>query len=75
VSKNYRFVNRTRTHTFTLNLDLDFFELTTTLISTFIPIIPITIARMEEKWAIIASKYRYRINVDKAIKDKLVEFI
>ena len=30
---------------------------------------------MEEKWAIIASKYRYRINVDKAIKDKLVEFI
>ena len=32
-------------------------------------------ALMKEEWAIIASKYRYRINVDKALKDELVEFI
>ena len=37
--------------------------------------IPTTIVLMEEKWAAIASKYRYGINIDKAIKDKLVEFI
>ena len=30
---------------------------------------------MEEEWAIIVSKYRYGINIDKAIKDKLVEFV
>ena len=43
---------------------------------TLIPILtPTTIAPTEEKWAAIASKYRYRINADKALKDKLVEFI
>ena len=30
---------------------------------------------MEKEWAVMASKYKYRINIDKAIKDKLVEFI
>ena len=30
---------------------------------------------IEKEWAIIASKYKYRINADKAIKNKLVEFI
>ena len=30
---------------------------------------------MEEEWAVMASKYRYGINADKALKDKLVEFI
>ena len=29
----------------------------------------------KEKWAIIASKYRYGIDVKEAIKDKLVEFV
>ena len=43
---------------------------------TLIPIlIPITIALTEEKWATIASKYRYKINTDKATKDKLEEFV
>ena len=32
-------------------------------------------ALMEEEWAVMASKYGYRINTDKALKDKLVEFI
>ena len=30
---------------------------------------------MEKEWAAIANKYKYRINIDKAIKDKLEEFI
>ena len=55
----------------TLNLDPDFFKPTTTLI----PITPTTITPMEEEWAAMASKYKYGINADKAIKDKLVEFI
>ena len=42
-------------------------------------LIPIIIAPMEslikEEWAAMANKYKYRIDVDKAIKDKLVEFI
>ena len=58
-------------YTLTLNLNPNFFKPTTTLI----PITPITIAPIEEEWAIIASKYRYGINIDKAIKDKLVEFV
>ena len=44
----------------------------TTLIPT---LILTTMAWMEEEWAIIASKYGYGINIDKAIKDKLIEFI
>ena len=32
-------------------------------------------ALMEQEWAIIASKYRYGINADKASNNKLVEFI
>ena len=30
---------------------------------------------IKEEWAAMANKYKYRINIDKAIKDKLVEFI
>ena len=75
MSKNCRFVNKIYTYTFTLNLNPNFFKLTTTLIPTFIPTTSTTMARMEEEWAVIASKYRYKINVDKAIKDKLVEFV
>ena len=30
---------------------------------------------IKEKWAAMVSKYKYRIDADKAIKDKLVEFI
>ena len=30
---------------------------------------------MEKEWAVIVSKYRYGINIDKAIKDKLIKFI
>ena len=44
-------------------------------IFTFIPITLITITRIEEEWAIMASKYRYGINIDKVIKDELIEFI
>ena len=29
----------------------------------------------KKEWAVIASKYRYGIDADKATKDKLVEFI
>ena len=29
----------------------------------------------KKEWAVMASKYRYGIDVDKAIKDKLVEFV
>ena len=29
----------------------------------------------EKEWAIIASKYKYGINIDEASKDKLVEFV
>ena len=43
---------------------------------TLIPIlILITIVLIEEEWAVMASKYGYRIDADKALKDKLVEFI
>ena len=48
----------------------------TTLIPTLILIImALTESLIKEEWATIVSKYKYRINVDKAIKDKLVEFI
>ena len=30
---------------------------------------------MEKEWAAMASKYRYGINADKVLKDKLVEFV
>ena len=40
-----------------------------------ITLIPTTIAPMEKEWATMASKYRYRINADKALKDELVKFI
>ena len=30
---------------------------------------------IKEKWAAIASKYRYKIDVEEAIKDKLVKFV
>ena len=36
---------------------------------------PTTMALIEEEWVIKANKYKYRINADKAIKDKLIEFI
>ena len=32
-------------------------------------------ALTEKEWAVMASKYGYRIDVDKAIKDELVEFV
>jgi hypothetical protein len=32
-------------------------------------------ALMKEEWTARASKYRYRIDADKASKNKLVEFI
>jgi len=32
-------------------------------------------ALTEEEWAVIASKYGYGIDVDKAIKDELIEFV
>ena len=38
-------------------------------------LIPITMALMEKEWTIIASKYGYGINADKALKNKLVKFI
>ena len=47
-----------------------------TLIPTFIPtFIPTTMALMEKEWAAIANKYKYGIDIDKAIKDELGEFI
>jgi len=52
--------------------------ITTTLLYnfTFIPTLtPTTMVLMEEEWAVMASKYRYGIDVDKALKDKLVEFV
>ena len=73
--KNYRFINRIYIYTFTLNFNPNFFKLIITFIPTFIPTIPTTMARTEEEWAVIASKYRYGININKTIKDKLVEFI
>ena len=43
---------------------------------TLIPIlILITIVLIEEEWAAMASKYGYRIDADKALKDELVEFV
>ena len=48
----------------------------TTLIPTLIlTLIPTTMALIEEEWAVMASKYGYGINIDKAIKDELIEFI
>ena len=38
-------------------------------------LIPTTIELTEKEQAAITSKYKYRINVDEAIKDKLIEFI
>ena len=32
-------------------------------------------ALIKEEWTAKASKYRYKINTDKASKDKLIEFI
>jgi hypothetical protein len=32
-------------------------------------------ARTEEEWAEMASKYGYRIDADKATKDELIEFV
>ena len=47
-----------------------------TLIPTLIPtIMVLTESLIKEKQAAMASKYKYGINVDRAIKDKLVEFI
>ena len=59
---------------FDLNLDPDpdFFKLMITLIPT---LIPTTMVLMEKEWAAIANKYKYGIDTDKAIKDKLGEFI
>ena len=59
-------------YTLTLNLNPDFFKPTIIFIPT---LIFITIVLTEEEWAIMASKYGYRIDADKAIKDKLAEFI
>ena len=59
-------------YTFTLNFNPNFFKLIITLIPT---LILTTIALIKEEWAVIASKYKYGINADKALKDKLVEFI
>ena len=59
-------------YTLTLNLNPNFFKPITTLILT---LIPTTIVPIEEEWATKASKYRYRINADKTIKDKLIKFI
>ena len=36
---------------------------------------PTTMVLMKEEWTARASKYRYKININKASKDKLVEFI
>ena len=48
----------------------------TTFIFTFTPtLIPTTMALIEKEWAAMASKYGYGIDVDKALKDELVEFI
>jgi hypothetical protein len=55
-------------YTFTSNLNPDFFKPTTILI-------PITMALIEKEWAIIANKYKYGINADKASNNKLVEFV
>ena len=59
-------------YTLILNFNPDFFELMITLIPT---LILTTMALMKEEWAAIASKYGYRINADKALKDELVEFV
>ena len=48
----------------------------TTLIPTLIPtIMAPTESPTKKKWAAMANKYGYRIDADKAIKDKLVEFV
>ena len=71
MSKNCRFVDRICIHLYNLSLNLD-----PDLIPTLIPTLtPTTMAPTEEEWAIIANKYRYRINADEATKDKLIEFI
>ena len=47
-----------------------------TLIPTLIPTIMVpTESPTKEKWAVMASKYKYGINTKEATKDKLVEFI
>ena len=56
---------------FTLNLNFNFFKPTTTLIPT---LIPTTMVLIEKEWAVMANKYGYGIDADKAIKDKLIEF-
>jgi len=38
-------------------------------------LIPTTMAHTEKEWAVMASKYGYRINADEATKDELVEFV
>ena len=68
MSKNCRFVDRTHIYLYTLTSNLNFFELTTTLI-------PTTMELTEKEWAAMASKYGYGINADKATKDELVEFV
>ena len=51
-----------------LNYDYPYTYLIPALIST-------TITLTEEEWAVIASKYKYGIDTNKALKDKLVEFV
>ena len=77
MSKNCRFVDRTRTYLYTLTLNLNLnLNLDPDLIPTLIPTLtPTTMAPTEEEWAAMANKYGYRINVDEATKDKLIEFI
>ena len=75
VFKNCRLVKGIYTHSYTLTftpLPQTSTLTTTTLIST---LIPTTMALIKEEWTTRASKYRYEINIDKASKDKLVEFI
>ena len=63
-------------YTLTLNLNPNFFKLIITLIPTLIPItMAPTKSPTEKKWATIASKYGYRINTEKTLKDELVKFI
>ena len=48
----------------------------TTLIPTLTPtLIPKIMELTEKEWAVIASKYGYRINADEATKDKIIEFV
>ena len=48
----------------------------TTLIPTLIPTIMAPIeSPTKEEWAAMVSKYKYRIDIEEAIKDKLIEFV